>query len=90
MDTSVEVSAARLKLDDPGRQSLVWLENDGQQQFTPHSLARIPRSLVALELADFDGDGRLDLVVGGLLMPGYAGSRASYDISAPLSMWSRR
>ena len=77
-------------LDDPNRHSLVWLENDGRQHFTPHSLARIPRSLVTLELADLDEDGRLDLIVGGLLMPGYAGSQATFDIRAPLSLWSRR
>jgi hypothetical protein len=69
--------------------SVGWLENDGRQQFTPHSLARIPRSLVTLELADLDEDGRLDLIAGGLLMPGYAGSRATFDIRAPLSLWSR-
>jgi hypothetical protein len=77
-------------LDDPNRHSLLWFENDGRQQFTPHSLARIPRSLVTLELADLDEDGRLDLIVGGLLMPGYARSRATFDIRAPLSLWSQR
>jgi hypothetical protein len=77
-------------LDDPNRHSLVWFENDGSQQFTPHSLARIPRSMVTLELADLDEDGRLDLVAGGLLMPGYANSRAAFGIRAPLSLWSRR
>jgi hypothetical protein len=53
-------------------------------------LARIPRSLVALELADLDGDGRQELVVGGLLMPAYARSRATFDTRALLSLWSRR
>ena len=64
--------------------------HDGEQRFTPHSMARIPRRLVALELADLDGDGRLELVVGGLLMPAYARSRAAFDTRAPLSLWSRR
>ena len=77
-------------LDDPERHSLVWLENDGRQNFTPHSLARIPRSLVALELSDLDEDGRPELVVGGLLMPGYARSTGSFDTRSPLSLWSRR
>ena len=35
-------------------------------------------------------DGRLELVVGGLLMPAYARSRAAFDTRAPLSLWSRR
>jgi hypothetical protein len=35
-------------------------------------------------------DERLELVVGGLLMPAYARSRATFDTRAPLSLWSRR
>jgi hypothetical protein len=88
-DQDVVAGSFFTDLDDPGRHSLVWLENDGRQHFTPHSLARIPRSLVTLELADLNEDGRLDLVAGGLLMPAYARSRASFDTRAPLSLWSR-
>ncbi|HEV8541767.1 MAG TPA: VCBS repeat-containing protein [Verrucomicrobiae bacterium] len=27
---------------DPKRASIIWLENDGIQHFTPHAIARIP------------------------------------------------
>ena len=77
-------------LADPNRHSLVWLENDGQERFEPHSLARIPRSLVALKLVDLDEDGLLEIVAGGLLMPGYSRIEAQFDTRAPLSLWSRR
>ena len=51
---------------DRRRQSLVWMENDGQQQFTMRPLSNSPTDLPTADLGDFNGDGRLDIIAGGL------------------------
>jgi len=53
---------------DPGRHTLVWYENDGQQHFTAHGIASEPAGLTSLQLADINGDGRLDIVAGAFRM----------------------
>jgi hypothetical protein len=45
--------------------SLVWLENDGRQNFTPHTIADRPTHLATVAAGDLDGDGRSDIVAGG-------------------------
>jgi hypothetical protein len=54
--------------DDPKRQSLVWFENNGKQQFTARPLVGGVRGLVAIELADMTNDGRLDILAGAFRM----------------------
>ncbi len=43
--------------------AVVWLENDGQQQFTTRVLLRDVRRVTDVQPGDLDGDGDLDLVV---------------------------
>ncbi|MEH6580778.1 MAG: VCBS repeat-containing protein [Halioglobus sp.] len=50
--------------EDPRRQSLIWFENDGKQNFTRHNIASKPSGIVSLELMDITGDDRLDIVAG--------------------------
>jgi len=50
--------------DDPRRQSLVWFENDGARNFTPHAIISRPAGVVALALADVNHDHRPDIVAG--------------------------
>ena len=45
--------------------SLVWLENDGQQQFTPQQIASSPTHLVTVATGDINGDGKPDIAAGG-------------------------
>ncbi len=52
--------------EDPTAQSLIWLENDGEMNYIVRPLASNPSHLLALELGDFNGDGRVDLVTGGM------------------------
>lgn len=49
---------------EPERQTLVWFENDGQQNFTQKKLLDKPQSIVSFELTDVTGNGRLDIVAG--------------------------
>ncbi|MGQ9505873.1 MAG: FG-GAP repeat domain-containing protein [Thermogutta sp.] len=60
------VASAYNQWEDPAAQSLIWLENDGSMRFRPHDLANRPTHIQALDIGDFDGDGQLDLVTGGL------------------------
>ncbi len=44
--------------------SVVILENDGRQNFTPHTIIDHIARVTDVRAADFNGDGRLDLIVG--------------------------
>ena len=52
--------------DKPESMSLIWLENDGKQQFTRHDITNDPTHLITLELGDFNNDGLMDMVTGGM------------------------
>jgi len=52
--------------DKPESESFIWLENIGGMQFKKHSAASSPTHLLTLELADFNNDGNMDMVTGGM------------------------
>jgi hypothetical protein len=68
--------------DNPSAQSLVVLVNDGGMHFTRHGLANSPTHLITLGVADITGDGRPDLVTGGMHV-----SRP-YDRLSRISLWT--
>jgi hypothetical protein len=65
-DIDVVVVSAYNNWSDTKAQSLVWLENDGHMRFTMHDVASSPTHLVTLAVGDLDGDGKPDLVTGGM------------------------
>lgn len=52
--------------DRPESQSFIWLENTGGMQFITHEIANNPSHLLTLELCDFNKDGLMDMVTGGM------------------------
>ena len=61
--------------------SFIWLENDGKQQFTRHDITNNPTHLITLELGDFNNDGLMDMVTGG--MHAYP----PYDRMSRIALW---
>lgn len=63
------------------------LLNDGHGVFRAapaDTLPSLPTSVGAVAAADFDRDGRLDLVIGGRALPG------KYPLSSPTALWANR
>ncbi len=81
-DLDVAVVSAYNDWDDPSAQSLVWLENDGTMRFTMHDVANTPTHLVTLGAGDVTGDGRVDLVTGGLH------ASRPYDRMSRVTLWT--
>lgn len=67
-DLDVVVSSWLNYWDDPQRQSLVWFENLGQQQFRPRPISGEHRGLVPIVLADITGNNQLDILTGSFRM----------------------
>jgi hypothetical protein len=61
----VAVSAFNL-WENPSAQSIIWLENDGRMNFIPHDIANSPTHILSLSLGDFNNDGEIDIVTGGM------------------------
>ena len=83
-DVDVVVVSAYNRWSDPSAQSLVWLENNGRQQFSMHDVAASPTHQVTLAVGDVDGNGTVDLVTGGLHIS------PPYDRLSRVSLWINR
>jgi hypothetical protein len=83
-DVDVVVVSAYNRWSDPTAQSLVWLENNGQQQFTMHDIASAPTHLITVGIGDFDRNGTADLVTGGMHIS------PPYDRMSRVTLWSNR
>jgi hypothetical protein len=65
----------------PGAASVVWLENDGKQNFKTWQIADSPISLCTVACGDLNGDGRADIVAGGLFIV------EPFDRLGRITMW---
>ncbi|MGW8315131.1 MAG: FG-GAP repeat domain-containing protein [Bacteroidales bacterium] len=65
----------------PESNSFIWLENDGKMQFTLHEIARDPSHLLTCEPGDFNNDGLIDVITGGMH------TYPPYDRMARISLW---
>ncbi|MBI1902715.1 MAG: VCBS repeat-containing protein [Planctomycetia bacterium] len=65
-DTDVVLASMFNDWNVDGAANLVWLENDGKQNFTPWQIDGAPILLATVACGDLDGDGRDDVVAGGM------------------------
>ena len=68
----------------PGKASIVWLENDGQQNFRTWHIDDQPTHLVTVGCGDVNGDGRDDIVAGALHI-----TRSDHNLGG-IGMWTSR
>ncbi len=52
--------------EKPQAQSFIWLENLGHNRFRRHNIANAPTHIISLEEGDFNNDGQMDFVTGGM------------------------
>jgi hypothetical protein len=52
--------------DERRNASVVWLENDGRQQFRTWQIDSGPTHRITVAIGDLDGDGRSDIITGGM------------------------
>ena len=83
-DQDVVVVSAYNNWRNQTAQSLVWLENNGGQQFAMHDIASSPTHLITLTVGDIDGNGTVDLVTGGMHIS------SPYDRMSRVTLWSNR
>lgn len=67
--------------ENPRHASIVWLENDGRQNFHIWQIDESPTHLVTVACGDVNGDGRDDIVAGGLHLLG------PYDRLGSITGW---
>ncbi len=67
--------------DRPETQSMMWWENVADKAFVAHDLARFPTHLITVDVADMNGDGRVDAVTGSMsLYP-------PFDRTGRITLW---
>jgi len=52
--------------EDPASNSFIWLENRGAMQYVKHDISKNPTHLLTCEPGDFNNDGKIDVVTGGM------------------------
>jgi hypothetical protein len=82
-DGDLDVALVSLLNDwsSPANPSVVWLENDGRQNFQLRPVDSNPTHLVTVSCGDLNGDGRDDIVAGGLHV------RPPYDRVGRVTAW---
>lgn len=68
--------------DLPESNSFIWLENSGDMQFTMHEISKNPTHLLTCEAGDFNHDGLMDVITGGMH------TYPPYDRMGRITLWS--
>jgi hypothetical protein len=69
---------------DAGVASVIWLQNDGKQNFTARRIADRPTHLATVAVGDLNGDGLADIVAGGFHIQG------PFDRIGRITTWTSR
>lgn len=77
----IAVSAFNL-WENEAAQSIVWLENDGNMKFVRHNIDNNPTHILALDSGDFNNDGTIDFVTGGMHV------QPPFDRLARVMLWT--
>ena len=64
-DLDIVVVSCFNNWEEADAQSMIWFENNGRMEFSPHDLVSNPTHLLVLDSGDMDGDGWVDFVTGG-------------------------
>lgn len=67
--------------EDPESSSFIWLENTGNMQFVKHEISKNPTHLLTCEPADFNNDGLVDVITGGMH------TYPPYDRMGRITLW---
>ena len=67
--------------DRPESFSFIWLENTGNMQFIKHEIAKAPTHLLTCEISDFNNDGLMDIITGGMH------TYPPYDRMGRITLW---
>jgi hypothetical protein len=67
--------------DKPESESFIWLENSGNMQFIRHEITKSPTHILSCEAGDFNNDGHIDVITGGMH------TYPPYDRMARVTLW---
>ena len=86
-DGDIDIALISMSNDwnDSRHPSVVWLENDGAQNFRMWSVDTSPVTLITAACGDLNGDGRADIVAGGMDLPGTPIHRPQQGVTVWLS-----
>ncbi|HVW36297.1 MAG TPA: VCBS repeat-containing protein, partial [Pirellulales bacterium] len=66
---------------DRATPSVVWLENNGRQEFQMRPVDTAPTHLITVACGDLNGDGQADIVAGGMHL------RPPFDRTGRVTAW---
>lgn len=83
-DVDIVLASMANVWDEPSQASIIWLENNGEQNFTAWQIDSSPTHLVTVATGDLNADGAVDIVAGGLHI------RPPYNKLGRVTIWKNK